>query len=1036
MSDFAIMRPVTTIMLTFIVIILGLIAFTNLQQELIPEMDFGMAVVFATYDGAGPEEIDTLITRPLQMALATVTNLRNMSTTSTAGSAVILLEFEDGTDMNHAALNMRENIDLFRMLLPDGVDPHVLQIDPSMMQSFTIGVTGDLDLVRLLDIVDDQVVQRLERVDGVGSVTVSGGVTREISVEIDPGRLGSFGLTAQQIAGVLSMENVNRPGGTMVQGTAEMQVRTVGEFQSVDEIANLPIITPTGAVIRLSDVARVVDGFREQNSYALINGRQGIVLDIAQQSTANTVEVGRRVQAEIATLEAAFPELQFVTITDSSTFITATINNIWVTVVQATLLSMLILLVFLGNGRSPLIIAVSIPVSLVASLAIMYFTGLTLNMITLNALLISVGLLIDNSIVVLESISRYVNEGIDPKEAASKGAKEVGLAVTVATLTTLAVFVPVLFVGGLAGEMFGSLGLVISFSLASSLIVALTFVPMACSKFLKPEIAAGLENKRITRRAWENVWQKNYKRVEEWYGRVISWALTHRKFVIIGFLLFVIGSGSVIGNMGMEFMAAMDQGMVSISVAAPDGSLLEELSGLTATVLERIDNMEEIQDISVSVGGGGMMAAMFGFGGSNRSSISIQLVDSAYREHIDIVMEDIRNRIEPLPGAEITVRAVDAMGADAMGGNAISFSLFGDDMDLLRSVGDEIVELISTLPMIRNAESSLQESRPQARVSVDRARASHHGLMASTVANTVQMAVAGMTVTWYREGGTEIDVVVRYQPERLVHITDLHNLMLSTPFGTTIPLSEVAEIVVEQGPTAITRQNQRQLITISAEFVDTDLNSATQAIEELLADFVFPGGMSHEFGGAFEMMMESFSALGIAMLLGFVLLYMVMASQFESIAYPSTILFSIPVAWTAGLFGVWIMGDNINMVSFIGLILLMGIVTNNGIVMVDYINTKRREGMQSFDAIVFAAKVRLRPILMTSITTVIGLMPMMFSSGEGAEVQQPLGVIIVFGLSFSTTITLILIPVMYSLLHGFRKWFFAKFRKNEIMPTH
>jgi len=651
-------------------------------------------------------------------------------------------------------------------------------------------------------------------------------------------------------------------------------------------------------------------------------------------------------------------------------------------------------------------------------------------MITLNALLISVGLLIDNSIVVLESISRYINAGLDPKEAASKGAKEVGLAVTVATLTTLAVFVPVLFVGGLAGEMFGSLGLVISFSLASSLIVALTFVPMACSKFLKPEIAAEMQKSRL----WEKVWNKNYKRAEEWYGRVIAWALTHRKYIVLGFILFVIGSGSVIGQMGMEFLAAMDQGMVNVSVSAPDGAVLEELSALTETVLERINDMEVIKDISVSVGGGGMMAAMFGFGGSNTSSIQIQLIDSAYREHIDIVMEEIRKKIEPLPGAEITVSAIDAMGADQMGGNAISFSLFGDDMELLRSVGDEMVELISTLPMIRNAESSLQESMPQARISVDRVKASHHGLMSSTIANTVQMAVAGMTVTWYREAGTEVDVVLRYQPERLVHITDLNNLMLTTPLGTTIPLSEVAEIVVEQSPTAVTRQNGRLMITISAEFINTDLNTATREIDALLSQMILPGGMSYEFGGAFEMMMESFEALGVAIVLGFILLYMVMASQFESIAYPSTILFSIPVAWTAGLFGVWIMGDYINMVSFIGLILLMGIVTNNGIVMVDYINTKRRDGMQSFDAIVFAAKVRLRPILMTSITTVVGLMPMMFAAGEGAEVQQPLGVIIVFGLSFSTMITLVLIPVMYSLLHGFRKWFFAKFRKDMILP--
>jgi HAE1 family hydrophobic/amphiphilic exporter-1 len=1031
LPEIAVRRPVTTIMLTLIVIILGIMAFVNVKLELMPEMDIGIAVVFARYDGAGPEEVENLVTRPLQMALGTVSNLQRISTTSTAGTSVILLEFEDGTDMNHASLNMRENIDMFRMLLPDGVDPMVMQIDPNMMQSLSIGVTGDFDMVRLLDVVDEHVVQRLERLDGVASVSISGGVEREISVELDPGRLAHYGLSAQQIAGIIAMENTNRPGGTMVQGISELQVRTLGQFQSVDEIKNLPVITPRGAVIRLSDVARVTDGFKEATSYALINGEQGIVLNITQQSTANTVEVGNRVHAEIAALDAEFPELRFNVIEDSSQFIVIALNNVWITVLQATLLSMLVLLIFLGNGRSPLIIGVSIPVSLIASLALMYFMGMTLNMITLNALLISVGLLIDNSIVVLESISRYINMGMEPKEAALKGTKEVGLAITVATLTTLAVFVPILFTSGIAGEMFGQLGLVISFSLASSLIVAMTFVPMACSKLLKPQAEV---KHRGMGRVWA-VWNRGYKNVEEWYGRVITWALSHRRWVVIGALVFFLGSGSVILNMGMEFMASMDQGAIIISVNAPDGALLEEISELTMTVLERIDDMAEIDEVSVTVGGGGMMAAMFGFGGSNTSMISIQLIHSDLRAHVDDIAEEMRNRIEPLPGAEVTVSALDMMGGDMMGGNRVSFNLFGDDMDMLSYVGDDIMELISTLPVIRNAESSLQESQPQARVSVDRQRASRHGLMASNIASTVQMAVAGTTVTWYREGGTEIDVVVRYQPEKLVHVNDLHNLMLNTPFGTTIPLSEVADIVVEQGPTAITTQNQRQYITISADFIDTDLNSATREIEALLDEYIFPGDMTYEFGGAFEMMTESFAALGIALVLGFVLLYMVMASQFESIAYPSTILFSIPVAWTAGLFGVFIMGDNISIVSFIGLILLMGIVTNNGIVMVDYINTKRREGMQSFDAIVFAAKVRLRPILMTSITTVIGLMPMMFASGEGAEMQRPLGVIIVFGLSFSTLITLVLIPVMYSLLHGFRKWFFAKFRKNTIMPT-
>ncbi|MCL2399253.1 MAG: efflux RND transporter permease subunit [Defluviitaleaceae bacterium] len=1021
---FAIKRPVTTVMLTLIVVILGLMAFVNLRQELMPEMDLGIAIVFASYDGAGPEEIENLVTRPLENALSTVSNLRNMTTTSSAGTSIIVLEFEDGTDMDYAALNMRENIDMFRPLFPSGLEPRVMQIDPSMMQSFVVGVTGDYDMVRLKNVVEDQIVRRIERLEGVGSVSISGGVEREISVELNPTQLAGHGITAMQVAGMLAQENVNRPGGALIQGETELQVRTVNEFQSVQEIENLPIMTPTGAVIRLTNVARVVDGFREVTSYSVINGRQGVTLSITQQSTANTVEVGERIHRELQLLQQEFPHLEFTVISDTSHFIVTALSNVWVTVFQATGLAMLVLLLFLGNIRSPLIIGVSIPVSLVASLALMYFADMTLNMVSLNALVIGVGLLIDNAIVVLESIYRYINQGLEPKEAARKGAQEVGLAVTAATLTTIAVFVPVLFVTGIAGAMFGQLGLVLSFTLLSSLVVAMTFVPMACSKFLKPQ-PDSQKGGTPFRKFWL-AWNRSYGRFEDRYSRVLRWSLGHKAVVIVLFLVFLLGSGSIIGMMGMEFMGSMDQGQVNISVSAPRGGLLDEISELTETALSRISDMEEIENISVTVGSGGGLAAMFGGGSTNNSSIFIQLTPRDGRRTVDAVMEDMRNRIHPLPGAEVTVTSSDGMGGGmGGGGNTVSFSLFGDDMGLLAYTGDDIVQLISTLPTIRNAESSLQAGYPQAQVAVDRQRASRYGLQASAIASTVQMAIAGTTVTQYRVGGTEVDVVMRYQPERLVHITDLQNLMLSTPMGTSIPLSEVADIVIEQGPASITKQNQRPYITISAEFIDTDLNSVTQEISALLEDYVFMGGITWEFGGAFEMMMESFVALGWALLLGFVLLYMVMASQFESLAYPSTILFSIPIAWTAGLFGIFIMGENISIVSFIGLILLMGIVTNNGIVLVDYINTKRRDGLVTFEAIIFAAKVRLRPILMTTITTVVGLMPMMLATGEGAEMQQPLGAIIVFGLSFSTMITLILIPVLYLILHNIRKRIFS-----------
>ncbi|MCL1987229.1 MAG: efflux RND transporter permease subunit [Firmicutes bacterium] len=1053
LSEMSIARPVTTVMITLIVVILGVVSLLNLQQELMPEMDLGIAVVIATYEGAGPEEIENLVTSPLENALSIVSNLQNITTTSSAGSSMIVLEFEDGTDMDNASLNMRENIDMFRPLLPDGVEPRVLQIDPNMMQSFVVGITGDYDMVRLRTVVDDQIIRRIERLDGVGSVTLGGGMEREIGIELYPARLAGYGVSAAQVAGILAQENVNRPGGALVQGDVNLNVRTVNEFQSVQDIENLPLITPMGAIIRLSNVANVVDGFAEITTRSIINGQPGVTLSITQQSTANTVEVGDRVKAELEILQREFPQLNFVIISDTSHFIVTALANVWTTVFQATALAMIVLLVFLGNFRSPLIIGVSIPVSLVASLALMYFTDMTLNMVSLNALVISVGLLVDNAIVVLESIARYIDMGMDPKEASKRGAGEVRMAVTASTLTTLAVFLPVIFVTGIAGEMFGQLAIVLSFALICSLAVSMTFIPMACSKFLRPNNAAKFTNLTKSGEKGEKdeedfgglkpvlgivppvpsknpikrffaMWAYGFKKLEDGYVRVLNWGIHHKAAVIGMFLVFLVASGIIIPGMGMEFMAPMDQGQINISVTAPDGALLDETTQLTNIILERIDGMAEIEDISATIGGGGGLMNMFGGGGGasggNTASIFIQLVARDERGTIDDIMEEMRYRIEPLPGAEFTVSAENG-GMGMGGGNSVSFSIFGDDMESLSIAGAQAVDLISTLPNIRNAASSLQDGYPQAQVVVDRQRASHHGLQASAVANTVQMAIAGTTITQYRVGGTEIDVVMRYQPDRLVHVVDLQNLMITTQLGTSIPLSEVATISIEQGPTAITKQNQRQFITISADFVDTDLNTITQEITALLDNHVFFTGITYEFGGAFEMMMDSFEQLILALILGFVLLYMVIASQFESLAYPSTILFSIPIAWTAGLFGIWVFGGNISVVSFIGLIMLMGIVINNGIILVDFINTKRSEGMVTVDAILYAGRARLRPILMTTVTTVLGLLPMLFAAGEGAEMLQPMGATIVFGLSFSTMITLILIPTLYLILHNLRK---------------
>ena len=1025
LPNLAVKRPVTITMVTLIAVILGIISFTNIQQEFMPEIDLGIAIVIANFDGAGPEEVENLVTRPLEMALGTVSSLQNINTTSSTGSSLIMLEFEAGTDMNHAALNMRENIDLFSALLPDGVNPQVFQIDPSMMASFTVGISGPYDITRLRYRVDNEIMPQLERLDGVASVSLTGGMDREITIELFPDMLINYGITANQVAGIIASENINLPGGTLRQGDTYLQVRTVGEFTSIHDIENLPIRTPNGATIRLSNLARVTDGYADVSSYVLINGSPGVSLTIMEQSTANTVTVGQAIHRELADLRMAFPHLEILLITDNSQFVVDATNAVWTTVFQAAGLAMVVLFIFLGNVRAPLIIGMSIPISLITALAMMYFTGMTLNLISLNAMVITVGMLIDNAIVVLDNISRYIERGFEPKEAARKGASEVGLSVTASTLTTIVVFLPVIFVDGIAGAMFGSLGLVITYTLVASLVVSMSFIPMVGSKFLKQQKDQPVVKKAtLFSKVWDK-WQGAYERFEDGYVAILKWSLHHRAVIVLLFFLIVGGGIPLLGNMGMEFMAPMDQGEVIVTINTPQGTVLEEISDLTQLAISRIEDMPEIDTLAVTVGAADGFAALFGGGGSSSTAIlNIGLVDRNQRGSIDDIMEELRQRIHPLVGGEFTV-SIGGMSGDMDEGNSVTLTIRGDNMALLSQTGDDIVEMISTIPYIRNAENSLTAGNPTAQVVIDRQRASFYGIQAFDIANTINMAISGNTITQFRVDGSEVDVVMLYERDRLAFIPDLENLMLASPFGMSVPLAEVARIEVVQGVSAITKQNGTEFISVTADFVGTDLGSITTAISALLANYDFAPGVSYGFGGDFEMMMDSFVDLALAMVLGFLLLYMVIASQFESLAYPSTILFAIPVAWVAGLLGLFILGQNISVVAFVGLIMLMGIVINNGIIFVDYISLKRKEGVQSYEAILMAGKSRMRPILMTTITTVVGVMPMVLSTAEGAEMQQPIGVVVAFGLSFSTVITLVLIPVLYSLLHQVRKKMFA-----------
>ncbi|MCL2498188.1 MAG: efflux RND transporter permease subunit [Symbiobacteriaceae bacterium] len=1020
MSEFAIRRPVTVVMLFLITVIMGFMALVDLKQALLPEVNVNIAVVRAEFSGAGPDEVESMVIKLLESALGTVSGLSEMTTTASNGNALLMLVFEDGVNMDSAALLIRERVDLVRQFLPSGVEPMVLAVNPNMLDNLTIGITGNMDLVDLKTLIDNNISNRLEKLDGVASVSDRGGKEREIAINLKPDRMNSYGVSATQVAQLIAAENRNVPGGDLIQGDMQLQVRTQGEFASIKEIEDLLIPNARGMVLTIKDIAEVVSGYKEQSSYTIINGIPGMTLTVQKQSTANTVEVSDRVNAELVLLRRDFPELQFTVANDSARFIKTSINNVWNAALQATLLAVIILFIFLGEWRSSLIIAVSIPSSILATLALMFFFGFTINMVTLMSLVISVGMLVDNSIVVLENIMRHMEMGKDKVTAALDGSKEIIISIMGSTLTTVVVFVPILFTTGIAGEMLQQLGFVITMALGVSLLVSLTFVPMACSQLLRVEYSVTASTRGS---AWQS-WNAQLLRLHNGYHHLLLWALNHKRIVITITLGFVTVTGLLLGTMGMNMIPNMDMSMVTIDITLPRGSLLTETGSVAEEILQRVRSHPAVADALLTVGGGGAMNAAAG-SASHRASILANLHPKQSRAPIHQITEELKQRISLFPDVELTISSQGGVvggGAAWLGmGSSLSLNLYGEDMELLRSHAERIIDIISVLPAVANPQSSLKEGAMQANIRVDRVKAAYYGLQPASVAATVQMAVTGFTVTKYKEDGNDIDVVIRYNPEDLLYLEDLQNIVLSTATGGRVALHEIATIEMGQDRGDITKINSRRYVTISAEIIGSDLNTVSQEVSSLLANYVMEDSYSWELGSTYTTMMDSFTDLGIALALGFIMVYMVVASQFESLIYPFIIIFSIPVSMTAGLFGLFVTAQSINLLAIIGLILLMGVVVNNGIVLVDFIHILRQEGKSTREAILEAGPVRLRPILMTTITTVVGLLPLLLATGEGSELQAPMGAIIAYGLSFATLITLILIPTLYEMIYDFRE---------------
>ncbi|CAH8771192.1 efflux RND transporter permease subunit [Paenibacillus dendritiformis] len=1017
--DVSVKRPIGVMMVVLAILALGMVSLRNLAIDLFPKIDLPIAVVATSYQGAAPEEIEKLISRPLEASLSTIQGIDTVSSQSQANSSLVMLQFKTGTNMDNALIDVREKVDQIKGMLPeDANDPSVLRFDPNQMPIITLGLTG-ASPEKLQEIADTNIIPFLERENGVASVSVTGGKTREILVELNRANLARYGIGASQVVQAINAENKSAVAGSVPKGVQDLQIRVKGEYTSVEDIGRTLIHLPGGGQIRVSDIADINDTFKKQSSLTLVDGAPALVLSVQRQSDANTVAVADNVDKAVGKLQQDLPSgIELKKVSDTSIFIRQSIDSVVSNMMSGGLLAVFILILFLRSIRSTFVIALSMPIAIISTFTLMYFTGQTLNIISMGGLALGIGMMVDNSIVILENIFTYRQKGMSMKEAAIKGASELASAVIASTTTTLVVFLPIVFVQGITSDIFRPLALTVCFSLIASLVVAITLIPTLSSKIVS--------QKKIVESEKKGWYLRFFGLFVSGYKRILRWALGHRKTTVLATILLLVGSFFLVPFIGMEFMPGGDQGQIQISVQTPSGTSLEETKKAADEVAALLKPYESIIDTaSESIGGGGP----FG-GGANSATFTIQLIRATERDMTTkAMMQELTDAVSEIPGAEITVSAMESGFGS---GSPIQIKLNGQEQDVLEEVASQVVWLISDIQGVYNANSSAAEGNAELNISIDRSLAATYGLSYQQIMNEISLAMNGQLATQYREGGNEYDVRVILPEAERDSISALNALTIQSQTGQLVPLSAIAQFQQLQGPVMIQRENQQRQINVTADLAGRDLGSVSTEIEQALQKMNFPEGYSYSMGGETEEMMNSFADLAIALVFSIFLVYVVMAVQFESLLYPFIIMFAMPTMFIGVLFGLFITGTPISVTALIGIIMLAGIVVNNAIILVDYINIQRRYGLERHEAIMQGAPSRLRPIFMTTLTTVLGLLPLALGIGEGAEMQAPLAIVVIFGLSCSTIFTLLLVPVMYTYLDDFSNWIKRLFtRKNK-----
>ena len=1016
LSALSVRRPVFVLMLVSALMVLGLVSYVRLPVELFPNVQFPFVSVTVLYPGAGPDEVQRLIAEPLEEQLSSLPNVRQVRTLATEGQVFTGVEFALGTNVDTAAADVRQRVDIAKVRFPrDAEEPIVAKFDFAAEPVLNIGLSGARSPRELRRLADDIVKPRFERVAGVAAVNVSGGLVREIRVEVDQERLRAYGLTMGQVEEALRAENVNVPGGRVTERTREFLVRLVGQFTSLEEIADLRIARPGGGLVRLGDVAVVRDLQRDPTQYTRLNGRDSVGLTVQKQAGANTVAVADGVRRAIAELQRTLPgDVTFGIAQDQSLFIRSSVADVQGNLVLGAILVAIVVFLFLHNVRSTAIIALTMPTAIVATALPLYFSGFTINVMSLLGMAVAVGVLVDNAIVVTENINRHLELDPTPQDAAREGAREIELAVLASALTNVAVFVPIAFTRGIVGQFFRQFGLTVVFANLLSVFIAFTLTPMLSSRWLRRR-----EKSRTRLGRFFDRWDVAYDRLALRYQGALAWCLRHRFATLGAATVAFVASLALVASplIGKEFFPVSDTGEFRIRIEMPVGSSLAVADAAARRAEEALGRTPEVKTFFTQVGA---LSQGFGFQtpGSQIAEIAVSLVGKAQRRRsVFEVMEDLRGRLTGVPAAKVKISAA----SDAGGGQApIQVEVSGPDPERLQALAAQVEAAVREVPGAINVDNTLAAGKPEIEVRLDRERAARYGLNSAIVGAAIRSAIEGSAVTRYRVGGDEYDITVRARPEDRASVDRLGEIAVGrAPDGVAVRLRDVATMTERRGPASVQRKNRAQFALISADLKDRPLGAVVADIQRRTDALTLPPGFAITFAGEAEFQAEAFRDLLISLALAILFVYMVMAAQFESLAHPFTILFTIPLA-AVGVFPLlFLTRINVSIMSLLGIIMLTGIIVNNAIVLVDYTNRLRARGLARTEALLEAGRTRLRPILMTSLTTILGGLPVALGLGaSGAEWRRPLGVAVLGGLATSTFLTLLVIPVVYTLVDG------------------